>query len=46
MWDLAALDILVREAGGTLMGLEGTAGPHRDSAAAPGPASATGADKA
>ncbi|WP_025735651.1 histidinol-phosphatase [Mycobacterium genavense] len=29
VWDLAALDILVREAGGTFTGLDGTAGPHR-----------------
>ena len=34
VWDLALLDILVREAGGTLTGLEGTAGAHRDSAVA------------
>jgi len=34
IWDLAALDILVREAGGTLTGLDGTAGPHRGSAVA------------
>ncbi len=34
VWDLAALDRLVREAGGTLTGLEGTAGPHGDSAVA------------
>jgi histidinol-phosphatase len=34
VWDLAALDILVREAGGTLSGLDGTAGPHRGSAIA------------
>ncbi|HWT50447.1 MAG TPA: inositol monophosphatase family protein [Mycobacterium sp.] len=34
VWDLAALDILVREAGGTLTGLDGTAGPHRGSAVA------------
>ena len=34
VWDLAALDILVREAGGTLTGLDGVAGPHRGSAVA------------
>ena len=34
VWDLAALDVLVREAGGTLTGLDGTAGPHRGSAVA------------
>ncbi len=34
VWDLAALDILVREAGGTLTGLDGTAGPHRGNAVA------------
>jgi len=34
VWDLAALDILVREAGGTLSGLDGTPGPHRGSAVA------------
>ena len=34
VWDLAALDILVREAGGTFTGLDGTAGPHRGSAVA------------
>jgi histidinol-phosphatase len=34
VWDLAALDILVREAGGRLTGLEGTAGPHAGSAVA------------
>ncbi len=28
VWDLAALDILVREAGGTFTGLDGVAGPH------------------
>jgi histidinol-phosphatase len=33
-WDLAALDILVREAGGTFTGLDGIAGPHRGSAVA------------
>lgn len=34
VWDLAALDILVREAGGTLTGLDGVAGPHSGSAVA------------
>jgi histidinol-phosphatase len=34
VWDLAALDILVREAGGTLTGLDGSAGPHGGSAVA------------
>ena len=34
VWDLAALDIVVREAGGTFTGLDGTAGPHRGSAVA------------
>ncbi|WP_322859801.1 histidinol-phosphatase [Mycobacterium europaeum] len=34
VWDLAALDILVREAGGNLTGLDGIAGPHRGSAVA------------
>jgi histidinol-phosphatase len=34
VWDLAALDILVREAGGTLTGLDGTGGPHQGSAVA------------
>jgi histidinol-phosphatase len=34
VWDLAALDILVREAGGTFTGLDGAPGPHRGSAAA------------
>lgn len=28
VWDLAALDILVREAGGQFTGLDGAAGPH------------------
>jgi histidinol-phosphatase len=28
LWDLAALDILVREAGGAFTSLDGTAGPH------------------
>ena len=34
VWDLAALDIVVREAGGALTALDGTAGPHRGSAVA------------
>jgi histidinol-phosphatase len=34
VWDLAALDILVREAGGRLTGLNGAAGPHGGSAVA------------
>ncbi|KQU53609.1 histidinol phosphatase [Rhodococcus sp. Leaf278] len=34
LWDLAALDILVREAGGTFSALDGTAGPHGGSAGA------------
>ncbi len=34
VWDLAALDILVREAGGALTSLDGTAGPHGGSAVA------------
>jgi histidinol-phosphatase len=34
VWDLAALDVLVREAGGTLTGLDGRAGPHGGSAVA------------
>lgn len=34
LWDLAALDILVREAGGTFTNLDGTAGPHGGSAVA------------
>jgi histidinol-phosphatase len=34
VWDLAALDILVREAGGTFTGLDGEPGPHRGSAVA------------
>jgi histidinol-phosphatase len=34
VWDLAALDILVREAGGKLTSLDGTAGPHGGSAVA------------
>jgi histidinol-phosphatase len=34
LWDLAALDILVREAGGAFTSLDGTAGPHGGSAVA------------
>ncbi|MFY2859765.1 histidinol-phosphatase [Mycobacterium sp. THU-M104] len=34
VWDLAAIDILVREAGGAFTGLDGVAGPHRGSALA------------
>ncbi|MCK0519610.1 histidinol-phosphatase [Williamsia sp. DF01-3] len=34
LWDLAPLDILVREAGGTFTSLDGTAGPHGGSAIA------------
>jgi histidinol-phosphatase len=34
VWDLAALDILVREAGGAFISLDGTAGPHGGSAVA------------
>ncbi|WP_055403026.1 MULTISPECIES: histidinol-phosphatase [unclassified Mycobacterium] len=34
VWDLAALDVLVREAGGTMTGLDGVPGPHRGSAVA------------
>ncbi len=34
LWDLAALDILVRAAGGQFSGLDGTAGPHTGSAVA------------
>ena len=34
LWDLAALDIIVREAGGTFSALDGTAGPHGGSAIA------------
>lgn len=34
LWDLAALDILVREAGGRFTSLEGTSGPHAGSAVA------------
>lgn len=34
LWDLAALDILVREAGGTFTALDGSPGPHGGSAVA------------
>ncbi|MFW0792148.1 histidinol-phosphatase [Gordonia sp. CPCC 205333] len=34
LWDLAALDILIREAGGQFTSLEGVAGPHGGSAVA------------
>ncbi|BCQ10028.1 histidinol-phosphatase [Mycobacterium heckeshornense] len=34
VWDLAPLDILVREAGGTFTSVDGTAGPHEGSAVA------------
>jgi histidinol-phosphatase len=34
VWDLAPLDVLVREAGGTFTGLDGAAGPHGGSAVA------------
>jgi histidinol-phosphatase len=34
LWDLAALDILVREAGGRFTNLAGDAGPHGGSAVA------------
>ncbi|OBI07364.1 histidinol-phosphatase [Mycobacterium sp. E2462] len=34
VWDLAALDILVREAGGTFTNLDGAPGPHGGSAVA------------
>ena len=34
LWDLAALDVLVREAGGTFTNLDGTSGPHGGSAVA------------
>jgi histidinol-phosphatase len=34
LWDLAALDIVVREAGGTFTNLAGTPGPHGGSAVA------------
>lgn len=34
LWDLAALDVLVREAGGAFTALDGSAGPHGGSAVA------------
>jgi histidinol-phosphatase len=34
LWDLAALDILVRTAGGAFTSLDGTPGPHGGSAVA------------
>jgi histidinol-phosphatase len=34
LWDLAALDILVREAGGVFTNVEGVAGPHGGSVVA------------
>jgi histidinol-phosphatase len=34
LWDLAALDVLVREAGGAFTNLEGASGPHGGSAVA------------
>ena len=34
LWDLAPLDVLVREAGGTFTDLAGTPGPHGGSAVA------------
>ena len=34
LWDLAALDVIVREAGGTFTSLDGTPGPHEGSAVA------------
>lgn len=34
LWDVAALDILVREAGGTFTGIDGRPGPHGGSALA------------
>jgi histidinol-phosphatase len=34
VWDLAALDVLVREAGGVFTDLGGVAGPHGGSAVA------------
>jgi histidinol-phosphatase len=34
LWDLAAIDVLVREAGGTFTNLDGVAGPHGGSAVA------------
>jgi histidinol-phosphatase len=34
LWDLAPLDVLVREAGGSFTTLDGTSGPHTGSAVA------------
>jgi histidinol-phosphatase len=34
LWDLAPLDIIVREAGGSFTGIDGTPGPHAGSAVA------------
>jgi histidinol-phosphatase len=34
LWDLAPLDVLVREAGGSFTTIDGTPGPHGGSAAA------------
>lgn len=34
LWDIAPLDILIREAGGTFTSIDGTAGPHGGSALA------------
>lgn len=34
LWDLAALDVLVREAGGAFTGIDGAPGPHGGSAVA------------
>lgn len=34
LWDLAAVDVLVREAGGAFTALDGTPGPHGGSAVA------------
>jgi histidinol-phosphatase len=34
LWDLAPLDILVREAGGTFTSLDGSPGPHGGTAVA------------
>ena len=34
LWDLAALDVLVREAGGRFTNLDGATGPHGGSAVA------------
>ncbi|MDP0399242.1 histidinol-phosphatase [Tsukamurella strandjordii] len=38
LWDLAAVEILVREAGGLFTGTDGTPGPHAGSAVAANPA--------